>query len=118
MRNFYFLVLMLLFAVSVQSQTTTIWLGGSTDWDDPTNWSEGVPESGFTVTIPATPPNGSNFPIFSGGPLLDFDIQSFGGSITFNTIVYNTGSIVNSGGGSVVNNSIFIMKKDGLCNVA
>jgi len=108
MRNFYSLVLMLLFVVSMQAQTTTIWLGGSTDWDDPANWSDGVPASGFTVTIPATPPNGSNFPIFSGGPLLDFTIQSFGGSITFNSVVYNTGSIVNSGGGSVINNSIFI----------
>lgn len=108
MRNFYSLVLMLLFAVTVQAQTTTIWLGGSTDWDDPANWSEGVPESGFTVTIPGTPPNGSNFPVFSGGPLVDFTIQSFGGSITFNSVVYNTGSIVNSGGGSVINNSIFI----------
>ncbi len=108
MKNFYSLILMLLFAVSVQSQTTTIWLGGSTDWDDPTNWTDGVPASGFTVTIPGTPPNGNNFPIFSGGPLLDFTIQSFGGSITFNTVVYNTGTIVNSGGGSVINNSVFI----------
>ena len=99
---------MLLFAVSVQSQTTTIWLGGSTDWDDPTNWSEGIPESGFTVTIPGTPPNGNNFPVYSGGPLIDYTIQSFGGSITFNSVVYNTGSIINSGGGSVVNNSVFI----------
>ncbi len=108
MRNFYSLVLWLLFAISVQSQTTTIWLGGSTDWGDPTNWSEGIPESGFTVTIPGTPPNGNNFPVFTGGPLIDFTIQSFGGNITFNTVVYNTGSIVNSGGGSVINNSIFI----------
>ena len=108
MRNFYSLLLMLIFAFSMQAQTTTIWLGGSTVWDDPANWSDGIPATGFIVTIPATPPNGSNFPIFTGGPLLDFTIQSFGGSITFNTVVYNTGSIVNSGGGSMINNSIFI----------
>ncbi len=50
MRHFYSLVLMLFLAASVQAQTT-IWLGGSTDWEDPTNWSDGVPSSGGTATL-------------------------------------------------------------------
>jgi len=108
MRHFYSLVLMLLLAASMQAQTTTIWLGGSTDWDDPTNWSDGVPTSGGTATIPSNPPNGSNFPVFTGGPLIDYTIQSFGGSVTFDAVVYNTGSIVNSGGGSMISNQVFI----------
>ena len=107
MRNFYLVFCFLLFSIVGTSQTT-IWLGGSSDWDDPANWSAGVPATDFLVTIPMNPPNGANFPVYTGAPLIDFDIQIFGGSLTFDAVVYNIGSLVNSGGGSIVSNQIFV----------
>ncbi len=107
MKQLNLVLMLLLLAVTINAQTT-IWLGGSTDWDDPANWSDGVPATGFTVTIPSTPPNGANFPVFTGGPLIDYSIQIFGGSLIFDAVVYNTGSVINSGGGSIINNQTFI----------
>ena len=107
MRNFYFAFCFLLFSLAGTAQTT-IWLGGSSDWNDAANWSAGVPATGFLVTIPSTPPNGANFPVYAGAPLIDFDIQIFGGSLTIDAVVYNIGSMVNSGGGTIINNQIFV----------
>ena len=107
MRHLYLLLIALLLTSFTQAQTT-IWLGGSTDWEDASNWTNGVPMTGDTATIPAFPPNGSNFPTYTNGPLVDFTIQIFGGSLTFDAVVYNTGAIINSGGGNIVSNQIFI----------
>jgi hypothetical protein len=63
------------------------WLGGSTDWNDPANWSLGsVPnDCADDVIIPTTPANGHNFPLldiasFTVGELTIQD----GASITLN----------------------------------
>ena len=32
--------------------TTTTWLGNSTVWHDPTNWSAGIPRSGYSAVVP------------------------------------------------------------------
>ena len=56
----------------------SVWTGDvDTDWDNPGNWSAGVPTPGSFVTIPGTP-SGGNFPIFTGGPIIDFTIQNAG----------------------------------------
>ena len=107
MRNFYLAFCFVLFSLAGTAQTT-IWLGGSSDWNDPANWSDGIPATGFTVTIPSTPPNGANFPVYNGGPLIDYTIQIFGGSLTLDAVVYNTGTLLNSGGGTIINNQIFV----------
>ena len=57
------------------------------------NWSGGVPGSGFTAIVPVTP-QGGVFPIYEGSYLIDYSIQN-GGTLTFNTIIYNLGDIIN-----------------------
>ncbi len=84
----------------------TVWTGNiDSDWENAGNWSSGIPTSGMTITIPGTPAGG-NFPVFSGGPVLDYNIQ-IAGTITFNTLIYNNGDIINFVGGSIITNGAF-----------
>ena len=84
----------------------TVWTGNvDSDWQNGGNWSAGVPTSGMTITIPGTPAGG-NSPVFAGGPVIDFNIQN-AGTLTFNTLVYNSGDIINFVGGTIINDGQF-----------
>ena len=108
---FYTFVFTLLTAITISAQT--VWTGNTdSDWQNPTNWSSGVPTTGMTATIPGTP-QGGTFPIFSGGPILDYTIQN-AGLFTFNTLVYNNGTIINFGGATIINDGQFFNAGSGL----
>ena len=80
------------------------WEGtASTDWDDPTNWSNGeVPTSSFSVTIPSNP-TGSVFPVISSSSTeaecQDLTIQT-GASLTINGFLTVDGTLTNNAGTS------------------
>jgi hypothetical protein len=38
-------------AVPLKAQTTSTWLGGSGNWSNPLNWSDGVPNGSFNAVI-------------------------------------------------------------------
>ncbi len=106
MRLFYTLIFSTILCLSLNAQT--IWTGDvDTDWNNPGNWSAGIPTSGMTVTIPGSPTNG-NFPVYSGNPVIDFTIQN-AGTITFDDFVYNNGTIVNFNIGTLVNNNNYFV---------
>lgn len=85
-----------------------VWTGDiDTDWTNPGNWGGGtVPTSGSTATVPASP-QGGNFPIYGGNPIIDFTIFN-AGTITFNSFTYNTGTIINFDIGQLVSNNFFV----------
>ena len=85
-----------------------VWTGNTNnDWTEPTNWSSGsVPTDGSFVTIPTTP-LGGNFPIYVGPPVINYTIQN-AGTITFNTFIYNNGTIINYDIGIMVNDGYFV----------
>ncbi len=86
---------------------TTVWTGDvDQDWSNASNWSGGVPTSGYTAVVPGTP-NGGQFPVYEDIYLIDYTIQN-GGSITFNTLIYNLGNIINYQGGQIASNDLFI----------
>ncbi|MCR4315020.1 MAG: hypothetical protein NUW37_01585 [Planctomycetes bacterium] len=43
---------------------STTWIGTSTDWSDPSNWTNGVPGASDDAIVPDTP-SGGNFPLIS-----------------------------------------------------
>ena len=97
---------MLIFC-AFQLNAQTVWLGNvDSDWTNPGNWSAGVPTSGSTVTLPVNPAGG-NSPVFSGSSSIDFTIQN-AGILTFNSFVYNDGTVINFGGGQIINNEQFV----------
>lgn len=53
------------YTISVVPLMSTTWIGNSTSWSDPTNWTGGiVPDHSFQITIPEVPTgNPDNFPI-------------------------------------------------------
>lgn len=79
---------------------TSYWLGYSTDWNDPNNWSAGIAAPNADITV-SFPPVGGNMPIVSG-------IESI------NNLTIETGSTINftaSGGlkvsGDYVGSTVF-----------
>jgi len=84
----------------------TLWLGNDTDWNNSANWTNGVPQTGGTATISNTP-EGGQFPIYAGSPVLDFSLQN-SGELTFNTVIYNLGNIVNFQGGKITSSAYFV----------
>ncbi len=93
-----------LFALSVFAQGT-LWQGTvDTDWNNPANWSNGVPTTGYTATILGA---ASNFPTYAGSPIVDFTIENFG-TLTFTGFIYNTGNIVNFSGADMSNDGFFV----------
>ena len=92
------------FALSVFAQGT-LWQGTvDTDWNNPANWSNGVPTTGYTATILGA---ASNFPTYAGSPIVDFTIENFG-TLTFTGFIYNTGNIVNFSGADMANDGFFV----------
>ncbi|MFK7806891.1 MAG: hypothetical protein AB8F74_03725, partial [Saprospiraceae bacterium] len=115
MKNFYMnykngLCMALLLAFSMASTglfaQATLWLGNNTDWNSETNWTNGVPDEGATAIV-STTPEGGQFPIYAGGPVLDFTLQN-SGEVTFNSVIYNLGNIVNFQGGKITCNEYFV----------
>ncbi|MEM1322126.1 MAG: lectin-like protein [Bacteroidota bacterium] len=101
------LVNLFLVAFAALAFGQSVWTGNvDSDWDNPANWSAGVPVSGSTATVPGTT-SGGNFPTYSGAPILDFTIQN-GGTITFDVVIYNAGAVINFASGSIVSNNLFI----------
>lgn len=102
------LYLSTLFVCSFLLLQAQVWTGNvDTDWDNPANWNNNqVPTSGSIVTVPGSATNG-NFPVFEGGPIIDYTIQN-AGVITFNSFVFNTGTIINFNVGQLVSNNFFV----------
>ncbi len=99
-------LLFLLLGTGVFAQTS-VWTGDvDTDWSNSANWSGGVPTTGYTAIVPGAPQGGA-FPVYEGGYLIDYTIQN-GGTLTFNTVIYNIGVIINFDGGMVNSNELFI----------
>jgi len=99
-------LLFLLIGTGLLAQTS-VWTGDvDTDWSNGANWSGGVPTTGFTAVVPGAP-QGGVFPIYEGSFLIDYTIQN-GGTLTFNTVIYNIGVIINFEGGMVNSNELFI----------
>ncbi|MFT5764681.1 MAG: hypothetical protein ACI8X3_002112, partial [Saprospiraceae bacterium] len=106
MRIIYSLILTTLFCLVLNAQT--VWTGNiDSEWMDAGNWSAGVPTTGMIVTIPGTP-QGGNFPVYSGSPVIDFTIQN-AGAITFDDFVYNNGTIINFSNGTLVNSNNYFV---------
>ncbi|MEL6923451.1 MAG: hypothetical protein AAFO94_05330, partial [Bacteroidota bacterium] len=105
MRKITTLLCMLCLTLALGAQET-LWTGGAgnTNWNDPGNWSAGVPVAGQTATILGSAPV---FPVYGGSPIVDITIQNFG-TITFDDFVYNDGNIINFTGNLVVGNGLFI----------
>ncbi|MCB9336459.1 MAG: hypothetical protein H6586_09930, partial [Flavobacteriales bacterium] len=62
--------------------TSTTWLGGSTAWYDPSNWSNGVPRSGYNAIIP----NGAgNYPTIPNNAYVYAIDVANGASLTLNS---------------------------------
>ncbi|MFK8104722.1 MAG: lectin-like protein, partial [Saprospiraceae bacterium] len=105
MRIIYAIVIVCLCALQLEAQS--VWTGDvDSDWSKAGNWSPNVPSSGSTATIPGTP-QGGNFPVYAGSPTIDYTIQNFG-TITFNTFIYNLGTIVNFSDGNIINDGYFV----------
>jgi len=62
--------------------TTSTWLGNNTNWFDPTNWTAGVPRSGYKAVIPGSLGNYPNIP--NRAYLYDLDVAN-GASITLSS---------------------------------
>ena len=104
MTKFLYTLVFTLCVLCMNAQT--LWTGAvSNDWNDVANWTAGIPTSGQTVTLPFM--EGGNSPVYGGSPVIDFTIQN-AGKLTFNTIVFNNGTIINFGGGIIVNENYFI----------
>ena len=105
-KRFTFIVLLFtLMGASLCAQS--VWTGDvDSDWSNAANWSGGVPVSGSVATIPASP-QGGNFPIYSGSPIVDFTIQNLG-ELTFNSLIFNQGSIINFTTGQIYTSGDFI----------
>ena len=110
-----------------KSQIT--WLGGGTDWNDPSNWSievgpynnlstvNRVPRSIDNVYIPASPTGGSNFPTISSGTMNARDVtietgatlSMTGGTLNVHGIweEQGTGSFNGTGGTVVFMGSLY-----------
>ena len=104
MTKFLYTLVFTLCVLCMNAQT--LWTGASSnDWNDATNWTAGVPTSGQTATLPVM--EDGNSPIYGGSPVIDFTIQN-AGTLTFNTVVFNNGTIINFGGGIIINENYFI----------
>ncbi|MEM1322250.1 MAG: lectin-like protein [Bacteroidota bacterium] len=89
--------------VSAQS----VWTGAvDSDWNNPANWAGGVPTSGTVATIPGSP-QGGNFPVYTGDPVVDYTIQNLG-TLTFDAYIYNNGTVINFSNGEIISNNYFI----------
>ncbi|MFK7934385.1 MAG: lectin-like protein, partial [Saprospiraceae bacterium] len=86
---------------------SVVWTGDvDSDWTNSANWQPNeVPTAGYTATVTGNP-QGGNFPIYAGDPVIDFTIQNFG-TITFNSFIYNEGTIINFNGGQMISNNFF-----------
>ena len=105
MRQLFYTMLLFLIAFHLNAQT--IWTGNvNTDWNNPANWSAGVPTTGMTATLPGAPAGG-NFPTYAGNTIIDLTIQN-GGALTFNSVIFNNGIIVNFSTGTIINDNLFI----------
>ncbi len=107
MRILYTLIILFVCGlVSLSAQT--VWTGNAdSDWTNPANWSNGVPTTGVTATIPGTPSGGNN-PVYTGSPIIDFTIQN-AGTITFGDFVYNSGTIINFSGATFITNDNYFV---------
>lgn len=100
-----FIILCCLLTLGLNAQT--LWTGNvDSDWNNPGNWTAGVPESGITATVPGNPVGG-NDPIYEGDAVINFTIQ-ISGTLTFNTLIYNTGTLINFSAGTIISNDKFI----------
>ncbi len=103
MKILHTLLFVILGIVSGFSQT--LWSGAvDSDWNNPANWSQGVPGSGATAVILAAP---ANQPVYGGATVIDLTIENFG-SLTFNSTVYNTGAITNFASATIINDALFV----------
>jgi len=104
MKRFLYTLVFTLCVLCMNAQT--LWTGAvSNDWNDAANWTAGIPTSGQTATLPVM--QGGNSPVYAGSPVIDFTIQN-AGTLTFNSVVFNNGTIINFGGGIIVNENYFI----------
>ena len=104
MKKFLYALVFTLCVFCMNAQT--LWTGAvSNDWNDAANWTAGIPTSGQTATLPVM--EDGNSPIYGGSPVIDFTIQN-AGTLTFNSVVFNNGTIINFGGGIIINENYFI----------
>ncbi|MEL7021481.1 MAG: hypothetical protein AAGK47_07735, partial [Bacteroidota bacterium] len=103
----YLLVLGLLLGNSSLFAQSVVWTGNvDSDWANPANWQPNeVPVKGYTATVTGSP-LGGNFPVYAGAPVIDYTVQNFG-TITFNSFIYNEGTIINFNGGKMISNIFF-----------
>ncbi len=94
--------------VGTEEHHTTIWTGlVSNDWNDPGNWTAGVPGTGSVISVPG----GTGATLFDGaltiGPLSEMQLEP-GGAVTItgdfdNSGIVSIGSTLASSGSLIVN---------------
>lgn len=123
MKQNFTILIFLLIAFGTNAQT--IWTGNvDNNYTNAANWTLGLPVTGGTATIPATPA-GAFFPTITTPVTIDYTLTNDGSLNNFSTIsnsaiIENSGNINNFGAGNIINTTTgtFSNNSSGFINTA